>query len=486
MTQKTKSPTVASETNHSNKLTAEDRETANPTIRKSHLSQNKAAIQASFIPLIPLFVFFIVFLGTGIYHSWQGVEQAFYQLPAPIAVLPAIVLSIMLAKDSLEISIASLLAGMGDSNIIAMCLIYLLAGAFGALTTQIGAVAAVVNVCLELIPASFILPGLFLIAALVSFAMGTSMGTLAALAPIGVGLVESLQVSPALVAGILLSGAMFGDNLSVISDTSIAAIRTQGATASDKLKQNARWAIPAALMTVILYSIVVDGGEAISTQDYEWYNLIPYAFILILALLGWNVFVILTIGIVSAIVMGLIGGGFTEQAGVAKTMYDGFSSMQEIFLLSMLVGGLGGLIKAQGGLQWLVLRISRLFNVAQSKLRAKLAILCTTAVTNLAVANNTVSIILTGDVTHELAQKSKVTPKQSASLVDIGACSIQGVLPYGAQCLLLGSSFSISPLAPGLYAWYLPILLIIALVGTVYHSTGKDASEVSEPSPETV
>ena len=448
-------------------ISTDDKTSANPNIRDSHLSQEASLVAPSFIPLIPMLVFFVLFLGTGIYYSMTGVQDAFYQLPAPIAILPAIALSIMLAKDSVEKSIKHLLAGMGDSNIIAMCLIYLLAGAFGALTTQIGAVSAVVNLCLDLIPASFILPGLFLIAAVVSFSMGTSMGTLAALAPIGVGLTESLQVSPALVAGILLSGAMFGDNLSVISDTTIAAIRTQGATATDKLKQNARWAIPAAIVTVVLYSIFAGEGEAVTIGSYEWYNLIPYAFILGLALLGWNVFVILTVGIVVAIFIGLLGGGFSAEAGVAVPMYQGFSSMQEIFLLSMLVGGLGGLIKAQGGLQWLVQQISRLFSVAKSQLRAKLAILSTTAVTNLAIANNTVSIVLTGDVTHELARKSKVLPKQSASLVDIGACSIQGVLPYGAQCLLLGASFSISPLAPGQYAWYLPILLIIALVGTV-------------------
>ncbi|GAA4358036.1 Na+/H+ antiporter NhaC family protein [Kangiella marina] len=458
-------------------IPAGDKTTANPNIRQSHLSQQADSVAASYIPLLPMLVFFALFLGTGIYYTVIGVESAFYQLPAPIAILPAIALSVLLAREPIEKSIGHLLAGMGDSNIIAMCLIYLLAGAFGALTTQIGAVSAVVNLCLDLIPASFILPGLFLIAAVVSFSMGTSMGTLAALAPIGVGLTESLQVSPALVAGILLSGAMFGDNLSVISDTTIAAIRTQGATATDKLKQNARWAIPAALLTVILYSIFAGEGEAVTIGDYQWYNLIPYAFILVLALIGWNVFVILTIGIVVAILIGLFGGGFSEEAGVAVTMYQGFSSMQEIFLLSMLVGGLGGLIKAQGGLQWLVRKISSLFNVAKSQLRAKLAILSTTAVTNLAIANNTVSIVLTGDVTHELANKSNVEPKQSASLVDIGACSIQGVLPYGAQCLLLGASFSISPLAPGQYAWYLPILLIIALVGTV---------KAKQPATETV
>jgi len=446
---------------------SEEKALADEAIKKSHLSKTNTQVIPSFVPLLPLLVFFALFLGTGIYYTLNGVDMAFYKLPAPIAILPAIALSVLLAKDSLEKSINSLLAGMGDSNIIAMCLIYLLAGAFGALTTQIGAVSAVVNVCLELIPSAFILPGLFLIAALVSFSMGTSMGTLAALAPIGVGLTESLGVAPALVAGILLSGAMFGDNLSIISDTSIAAIRTQGATASDKLKQNARWAIPAALATVVLYSIFAGQGEAVSIKPYQWFNLIPYAFILGLALLGWNVFVILTVGITAAIVVGVIGDGFTDEAGVASTMYQGFSSMQEIFLLSLLVGGLGGLIKAQGGLQWLVQKISYLFDVSRSKLRAKLAILSTTAVTNLAVANNTVSIILTGDVTHELAKTNKVEAKQSASLVDIGACSIQGVLPYGAQCLLLGATFSISPLAPGMYAWYLPILLFIALVGTI-------------------
>lgn len=419
---------------------------------------------AQWLALLPLLLFLALFLGAGIYYSLQGVDYAFYQLPAPVAVLPAIGLALFLARGAFEERLAILLKGIGDSNIIAMCLIYLLAGAFAALTGVIGAIDAVVNFGLYWIPSGFVLPGLFVIAALVSFAMGTSMGTLAALAPIGFGLSQTAGFEPAVVAGILLSGAIFGDNLSVISDTSIAATRTQGATVGDKLKQNARWAIPAALITIGFFALIPTEASPAQAADYELYKLIPYAAIVLLALAGLNVFIILPIGILISIVIGLVAGSFSVETSIAQTIYQGFSNMQEIFLLSLLIGGLGALIEQQGGLRWLVGKISQLFAASRSKLRAQLAVLSTAAVTNLAVANNTVSIILTGKVTRALAEQGNIEAKRSASLVDIGACSTQGILPYGAQCLLLGASFGISPVAPVQYAWYLPVLLTLVVV----------------------
>lgn len=423
---------------------------------------------AHWLSLLPLLLFLVLFLGSGIYYTVIGVDYAFYKLPAPVAVLPAIAVALYLARGSFESRIATLFNGIGDSNIVAMCLIYLLAGAFAALTGVIGAIDAVVNFGLFWIPPGFVLPGLFVIAALVSFAMGTSMGTLAALAPIGYGLSQTAGFEPAIVAGILLSGAMFGDNLSVISDTSIAATRTQGATVGEKLRQNARWAIPAAIITIILFSLITTEPSQAEVADYQLYKVIPYLAIVVLALTGLNVFIILPAGIIISIAIGLIGGSFTAENSVAQTIYQGFSNMQEIFLLSLLIGGLGALIEQQGGLQWLVNKISQLFAASQSKLRAQLAVLSTAAVTNLAIANNTVSIILTGKVTKSLAEQGGIRPKQSASLVDIGACSTQGILPYGAQCLLLGASFGISPLEPVQYVWYLPILLAVVIITLLF------------------
>lgn len=434
-----------------------------PDSEKS-LAFEKVNTAGHWLALLPLLLFLSLFLGAGIYYSLQGADYAFYQLPAPVAVLPAIGLALYLAKGSLDQRIAILLEGIGDSNIIAMCLIYLLAGAFAALTGVIGAIDSVVNFGLYWLPSGFVLPGLFIIAAVVSFAMGTSMGTLAALAPIGFGIAQSAGYEPALVAGILLSGAIFGDNLSVISDTSIAATRTQGATVGDKLRQNARWAIPAALITIVLFALTGSEQTQAETVDYQLYNLIPYAVIVTLALIGLNVFVILPVGILVSILVGLAGSSFTMENTIAQTIYEGFSSMQEIFLLSLLIGGLGALMERQGGLRWLVAKISYLFAASKSALGAQLAVLTTAAVTNLAVANNTVSIILTAKVTRALADQGGLEAKRSASLVDIGACTTQGILPYGAQCLLLGASFGISPLAPVQYAWYLPVLLGVVVL----------------------
>lgn len=423
---------------------------------------------AHWLALLPLLLFLVLFLGSGIYYSLLGVDYAFYQLPAPVAVLPAIAVALYLAKGTFESRVEILLNGIGDKNIIAMCLIYLLAGAFAALTGVIGAIDAVVNFGLYWIPPGFILPGLFVIAALVSFAMGTSMGTLAALAPIGFGLSQTVGFEPAIVAGILLSGAMFGDNLSVISDTSIAATRTQGATVGEKLRQNARWAIPAAIITISSFSLIPTEPTQVEVVDYQLYKMIPYLAIVVLALTGLSVFIILPAGIIVSIGIGLISGSFTVDNSVAQTIYQGFSNMQEILLLSLLIGGLGALIEKQGGLQWLVSKISQLFASHQSKLRAQLAVLSTAAITNLAVANNTVSIILTGKVTKSLADQGSIEPRRSASLVDIGACSTQGILPYGAQCLLLGASFGISPLEPVQYVWYLPVLLAVVIMSLLF------------------
>ncbi len=425
-------------------------------------SSSRAALS-----LTPLLIFFTLFIGTGVYFTFQGVDYAFYQLPAPVAILPAIAIAIAISHERLEDAIETFIKGIGDSSIIAMCLIYLLAGAFASLTKSIGAVDAVVNGILNLVPSSLVLPGLFVIAAILSFSMGTSMGTLAALIPIGVALSETLQVPGALVAGILLSGAVFGDNLSVISDTSIAATRTQGATAKDKLKQNAYLAIPAALICLLLYSYWVSPGEQLEIKEYSLIKLIPYLLILVFAIKGWNVFLVLTIGIISAIIVGFADADFVGME-VSKVMYEGFTSMQEIFLLSFLVGGLGALMQKAGGLAWLVEKLVSWFGLRGSKKRTQMAILATCGVTNLAVANNTVSIILSGKVTKQLADESEISAKRSASLVDIGSCVIQGVLPYGAQCLLLGASFAISPVAPVQYAWYLPLLLFVTLASIAF------------------
>lgn len=416
------------------------------------------------LSLLPLLLFVGLFLGSGLYFQSQNVEYAFYQLPGHVAILPALILAVWLHRAPLTQSIDIIVKGAGNSNIITMCLIYLLAGAFASVATATGGVDAVVNAGLSVIPPQWILPGLFIIAALVSTAMGTSMGTIGALAPIAVGLASQADLNPAMVAGVLLSGAMFGDNLSIISDTTIAATRTQGAQMADKFKENIKIALPAALITLVAYSLLTTDSSAIEIADFNWTGVLPYAAILVLALTGLNVFVVLLLGIVLAALQGSLLANY-EISHLGKDIASGFASVQEIFLLAMLVSSLSEFIKQQGGLQWIADKIQTItskLKLAGNKAQ-QLAIAALAFISNLCIANNTVAIVLTGEVSRKLAQQYAIAPKRSASLLDIFACVSQGLVPYGAQALLLGASFGLSPWQVISYNYYCILLLVVVL-----------------------
>ncbi len=255
---------------------------------------------ASFVALLPLFLFLALFIGAGVYFQSQGVDFAFYQLPSPIAILPAIVLAILLSKQKLNQTMNTFMAGIGHNNIIAMCLIYLLAGAFAAVASATGGVDATVALGLKLIPANLLLPGFFIIAAFIATAMGTSMGTIAAVAPIALGVADQAGIELPLMAGSVMSGALFGDNLSIISDTTIAATRTQGCEMRDKFRENLIFAIPAAIVTLLLFGFLSSGQAELPPQEVDFVKVLPYLSILVLAVAGLNVFVVLAIGILLA------------------------------------------------------------------------------------------------------------------------------------------------------------------------------------------
>ncbi|EJL6895481.1 Na+/H+ antiporter NhaC family protein [Vibrio cholerae] len=426
-------------------------------------------------------VFLLLFMGVGSYLTWQGVEFAFYQLPASVAVLPAVVLAIALSKESLNRAIEQFLRGVGHSDIMAMCIIYLLAGAFAAVAKATGGVDATVNLGLALLPASLILPGLFVISAFVATAMGTSMGTIAAIAPVALGIAQAADLNLGLTAGVVLSGAMFGDNLSIISDTTIAATRSQGCHMRDKFKENIRIALPAALLALVVFTFSSQTAQSPQTSDIEWLKVLPYLTILVLAVMGLNVFLVLLVGILMAAGVGGLSDGYSLST-LTKDVYAGFGNMQEIFLLSMLIGGMGELMKQQGGLAFLTQHISRMIDkFARShsdvqKMRAsELGIAGLVALTNVCTANNTVAIIVSGGVAKELAEHNGVTAKRSASLLDIFSCIMQGVLPYGAQALLLGSIFQMSPLSVVSYSYYCFFLAVAALVAVFRRHTMRNA-----------
>ncbi|MBU2908025.1 Na+/H+ antiporter NhaC family protein [Vibrio splendidus] len=437
----------------------------------SNSKNSNAVIAPSAVALIPLIVFLALFIGVGTYLSLQGVDFAFYQLPAPIAALPAVMLALLLSKDKLNRAIEQFLGGVGHKDIIAMCMIYLLAGAFAAVAKASGGVDATVNLGLSAIPTSMILPGIFLISAFIATAMGTSMGTIAAVAPVALGIADSAGMSIPLTAGVVLSGAMFGDNLSIISDTTIAATRSQGCEMRDKFKENIRIALPAALIAIVIFAFNSTATQVPETGPIEWLKVLPYITILILAVSGMNVFVVLTIGILLA---GGVSLGSVENYGMtdyAQDIYAGFGNMLEIFLLSMLIGGLSELMRRQGGLAFLTNLVSgviRAFGSSHSKQAngraSELGIAGLVSMVNLCTANNTVAIIVSGSVARQLAEENNVSPRRSASLLDIFSCVIQGVLPYGAQVLLLGSVFNLSPLDIVANSYYCFALAIVAVV----------------------
>lgn len=429
---------------------------------------------SSGLAILPLLLFVLIFLGTGVWLHIQGVEFAFYQLPAPVAIIPAIILALCLDKYlasrpiKLENSLTTLIEGMGNDKVITMCLIYLLAGAFSSVAQATGGVDVMVNLGLQFIPAPLVIAGLFLISALIATAMGTSMGTIGAIAPIAVGIVGNVSIDPAIIAGAVVGGAIFGDNLSLISDTTIASTKTQGAELKDKFYENLIFAIPAALICIALYAFIGFNNPAdISSLEISniWLGL-PYLLVIILAVMGVNVFLVLLLGTVLSAVTGTLLGDY-QLSLVGKDIFTGFSNMQEIFLLSMLIGGLSELMKRQGGLGYLVGKINQLVHVFSKKSSSstnQVAIASLAFTTNLAVANNTVAIIVTGDTAKQLAQEGNIEPKRSASLLDVFSCIAQGLVPYGAQALLAAATFGISPLDVVANVWYCMILAVVSIV----------------------
>ncbi len=417
------------------------------------------------LSLLPLTLFVAIFLGVGIYFQLNGVKHAFYQLPAPIAIIPAIILAFIISKDKLNTNISKFISGIGHPDIITMCLIYLLAGAFSTVARETGGVDAIVSLGLSVIPSYLLLPGLFIISAVVATAMGTSMGTIGAIAPIALSLATKAQINLPIVAGAVLSGAMFGDNLSIISDTTIAATRTQGCNMRDKFRENFKIASIAAIITLVIYFYLLPTPELEYVKDYNLFLALPYLLILILALLGVNVFVVLLLGIFSAAAVG-----FTQTYTMSDLIghtYQGFTNMQDIFLLSMLIGGLSEFIRADGGLDFISNKIQGIITKIgkiNKSIADQLGIGLMAAVTNTCIANNTVSIIIVGPIAKKLAQSGGITAKRSASLIDIFSCTVQGILPYGAQALLLGVTFRISPwdvVTNSFYCFFLPVVAIV-------------------------
>ncbi len=423
-------------------------------------------ITPKFTALIPLFVFVITFLGVGIY------QDDFYALPAPMAVIAGIIVAFIMFRQTINAKIDILLKGCGDDKILTMCLIYLLAGAFAAITNATGSVDAIVNLGLDYIAIQYIYVGIFVIAGFLSVSTGTSVGAIVALAPIVVGFADKSSADLAILCGALLGGSMFGDNLSVISDTTIAATQSLGTKMSDKFKQNIKIAVPAALITI---AILIFQGVDLTTDitetvvyEYDVIKIAPYVLVIILSIVGLNVFVTLLVGVLAAALLGIVYGDFTIIEST-KIAYTGFTNMTEIFLLSLLTGGLAALVASNGGIEFILVNIKKLI---KSKKTAQLGIAALVSTINMAIANNTVSIIVAGPIAKTINDEYELDNKKTASILDIFACIFQGLLPYGAQVLMI-LSFSegnINYLHLVANTWYLLLLFVVTILYIIFKS----------------
>lgn len=428
--------------------------------------------EASGLALIPLLFFIVIYLGVGIVLHSKGVEMAFYQFPSVVAMTIAVILAfLMYHKTGIDNNFKLFARGAGDENIMTMLMIFLLAGAFSSVAGAMGGVSLTANLGLAIIPPRFIVPGIFIIAAFLSTATGTSMGTVGAIVPIAYNMAKTADLNMSFVVAAVLTGAMFGDNLSMISDTTIAATRTQGVDLKDKFRTNAWISIPSALITLSLMVIFSKGGTATGNLDYNLIKVVPYVLVLGLALLGLNVFAVLIIGIISASAVG-VGTGAIGLMEVAAKIWAGYQGMIEVFILSMFVGGLAELTKHYGGLKWIIDKTSKLLKGPKS---ASVGIAVLSALTDAATANNTVAIIVTGEIAKEISEKYKIDPRRTASFLDIFSCIMQGFIPYGAQFLLIASltKNAVNPTSMIPYNWYLIILGIMSLISVVFPSYNR-------------
>lgn len=394
--------------------------------------------------LLPFIIFIAIYLGAGLYFQSAGVSMAFYQFPSVTAMFIAVLSAFCLSRDPVMYKFGIFSRGAGNDNIMTMLMIYILAGAFSAVAAAMGGRGATVNLGMSLIPPQYLTVGIFLISAFMGTATGTSMGTVAAIIPIAAGMAEKSGLPAPLLLGACVSGAMFGDNLSMISDTTIAATRTQGCELKDKFKMNFLIALPAAILTIAVFLMAGTPSAVLSgNTDYTLLKVLPYMAVLLLALLGVNVFLVLVSGIFLSGFIGLMDGTLSV-ISFAQQIWTGFTGMSEAFFLALFCGGISEMISYYGGIAWLIEKLQG--NIHSSR-TAQLGIAVLVSLVDSATANNTVAIIVSGGVAKKIAARFHVDPRKSASLLDIFSCVFQGIIPYGAQLLTAAALASQSGLA---------------------------------------
>lgn len=417
--------------------------------------------------LLPLLLFVLLFLGVGI------VSGDFTTMPLNVAITITVIVALLMnRKESFAKKVEVFTKGAGHSNIILMMLIFILAGAFSTTAEKMGGVTSTVNLGLSLIPQNLIIVGLFVICMFVSISMGTSVGTVAAIAPVGFGFAQATDVPAALAMATVVGGAMFGDNLSMISDTTIAAVRTQRTKMSDKFRVNFKIVLPGAILTIIILFLLTNGIsiDHAKNYDYNLFKVIPYLLVLILALIGVNVIIVLIGGTALAGVIGLIDGSFGWK-GLLSAVSKGIIGMEDIAMIALLIGGLVGIIQHNGGIDWLLQFVR---SKVKSKRGAELGIASLVSAADISTANNTISIIMAGPLAKNIADEYDVDPRKSASILDIFGGCFQGLLPYSPQVISAAGVAGISPFLLVPYSIY-PILLgVCGLVAIILRGPRLD------------
>ena len=409
------------------------------------------------VALLPFLVFVIIFLGSGI------ILDDFYAFPASVAALCGVISAFLLPKAGFQEKLKFFMKGCGEESIITMCIIYLLAGAFSAVSKATGSIDAVVFFGSQYFSAQYIPLGVFLMASFLSVSAGTSVGTIVALTPIVMGFAENTQTDINVVAASLLCGAMFGDNLSFISDTTIAATQSLGCQMKDKFRTNIMIAFPAAVIAAVIF-IFLGGNSSSAVLESQTsgspsiWLIFPYLLVIVLSVLGVNVFLVLLVGVLLSGIIG-ISTGSLSWLDFANKIYEGFSDMNEIFLLALLTGGLAGIVENMGGITFLLNKVKQMIRGQKS---AYFGMGFLVSLIDAAIANNTIAIVLSGKVAQNITEKYNLSPKFSASVLDIFSCIVQGILPYGAQILILIklSDNKVNYLEMLKNAWYLYFLFI--------------------------
>ena len=406
------------------------------------------------LALSPLAVFLITYLVTSI------VCRDFYKVPVSSAFVLASIYAMLITKGPINERIGVFSSGAGDRNVLLMIWIFVLAGAFASVAKSIGSVEATVNLTLRILPGKFILAGLFLAACFISMSIGTSVGTIVALVPIASGIASQADISLPLITALIVGGAFFGDNLSFISDTTIAATTTQGCSMADKFKANIWIAGPAALIVTVLYIVI--GFNLNITPEIESIDplkLIPYLSVIILAICGVNVLVVLTIGLFLCAVIGLTDG--LTWTAFLGSVGDGIAGMGDLIIVTILAGGMLELIRHNGGIEFI---INGLTKGIKGKRGAEFSIAGLVGLSNICTANNTIAILTTGNIAKDISERFKVDPRKSASILDTFSCAVQGLLPYGAQLLMVSgfTGISATQIIPNLF--YPFVLLGVACI----------------------